>query len=98
MAWQGLAWDSLGRAAIGGLVVLGAGSLAARFCRQPVRRVRLVVLTMLGALVVPGLGMLPITPRWSFRLPSPMAWDGSEGPARNQAEARLSTSSNARPP
>ena len=35
-------------AALGGSVVLAAGAIALRVCRQPVRRARLVVLTMLG--------------------------------------------------
>ena len=44
-----LAWSRLADAAAGGLIVLAVGSLAARLCRQPVRRARLVVLTLLGA-------------------------------------------------
>ena len=68
MEWQILAWSRLADAAAGGLIVLAAGSLAARLCRQPVRRARLVVLTLLGGMAVPGLGALPVAPRWSAGL------------------------------
>jgi beta-lactamase regulating signal transducer with metallopeptidase domain len=68
------AWIRLADAAAGGLIVLAAGSLAALFCRQPVRRARLIVLTLLGGVAVPCLGALPIAPRWSARLlPVPAA-------------------------
>ena len=53
MVWHILAWRWLANAAVGGLIVLALGGLAVRLCRQPVRRARLVVLTILGALVVP---------------------------------------------
>ncbi len=72
MMWQIFAWSRLADAAAGGLIVLAVGSLAARLCRQPVRRARLVVLTLIGAVAVPGLGALPIAPRWSAGLlPAP---------------------------
>ena len=50
MRWSGRSspWGRLADAAAGGLIVLAVGSLAARLCRQPVRRARLVVLTLLG--------------------------------------------------
>ncbi len=60
-----LAWRWLAHGAVGGLIVLCLGSLAAWLCRQPVRRARIVVLTLLGGFVVPWLGALPIAPRWS---------------------------------
>jgi beta-lactamase regulating signal transducer with metallopeptidase domain len=60
------AWRWLAHAAVGGLVVLGLGSLAACLCRQPVRRARIIVLTLLGAVAVPWLGTLPFAPRWSL--------------------------------
>jgi beta-lactamase regulating signal transducer with metallopeptidase domain len=72
MEWQILAWGRLLNAAAGGLMVLAVGSLAARTCRQPVRRARLVVLTLIGGLTVPVLGALSIVPRWSTGLlPAP---------------------------
>jgi hypothetical protein len=70
MDWQELTSSRLADAAAGGLIVLAAGSLAARFCRQPVRRARLIVLSLLGALAVPALGALPVAPRWSAGLPA----------------------------
>ena len=68
MDWQMLAWSRLADAAAGGLIVLAVGSLAARLCRQPVRRARLVVLSLLGGMAVPALGALPVAPRWSAGL------------------------------
>jgi beta-lactamase regulating signal transducer with metallopeptidase domain len=68
MDWQVLTGSRLADAAAGGLIVLAAGSLAARLCRQPVRRVRLIVLSLVGAMAVPGLGVLPVAPRWSAGL------------------------------
>ena len=53
MDWQILTWSRLADAAAGGLIVLAVGSLAARLCRQPVRRARLIVLTLLGGVAVP---------------------------------------------
>ena len=70
MDWQVLTWSRLADAAAGGLIVLAAGSLAAWLCRQPVRRARLIVLSLLGAMAVPALGALPIAPRWSVGLPA----------------------------
>ena len=70
MDWQVLTGSRLADAAAGGLIVLAAGSLAARLCRQPVRRARLIVLSLLGAMAVPVAGSLPIAPRWSVGLPA----------------------------
>ena len=70
MDWQVLTGSRLADAAAGGLIVLAAGSLAARLCRQPVRRARLIVLSLLGAMAVPALGALPVAPRWSVGLPA----------------------------
>jgi len=63
-----LAWRWLAHAAAGGLIVLALGSLAAHLCRQPVRRARVVVLTLLGGFAVPWLATLPIAPKWSAGL------------------------------
>jgi beta-lactamase regulating signal transducer with metallopeptidase domain len=72
MDWQMLAWSRLADAAAGGLIVLTIGSLAARLCRQPVRRARIVVLTLLGGMAVPCLSALPVAPHWSAGLlPAP---------------------------
>ena len=52
MAWHVPFWNWLAHAAVGALVVLAAGCLAAACCRQPVRRLRLIELTLLGCLLV----------------------------------------------
>ena len=74
----------LAHAAVGGLIVLALGSLAARLSRQPVRRARIVVLTLLGAFAVPWLGTLTIAPQWSagFALAIPRAEMPSAGGTR----------------
>ncbi|WP_165068024.1 M56 family metallopeptidase [Paludisphaera rhizosphaerae] len=72
MDWYSLVSGRLVDAAVGGLIVLVVGSLAARLSHQPVRRVRIVLLTLLGAAVVPFLDRLPVAPRWSVGvLPAP---------------------------
>ncbi len=82
MDWQVLTSSRLADTAAGGLIVLAAGSLAARFCRQPVRRARLIVLSLLGAMAGPALGVLPIAPRWSAGLwAAPAAIDARALPA-----------------
>jgi beta-lactamase regulating signal transducer with metallopeptidase domain len=55
--------------------VLALGSLAAKLCRQPVRRARVVMLTLLVAFAVPWLGALSFAPKWSagFVIASPAA-------------------------
>jgi hypothetical protein len=68
MGWQNLAWQWLTQSAVAGLIVLALGCAAVTLCRQPVRRAHLVVLTLLGSLVAPWLGMLPLVPRWSAPL------------------------------
>ncbi|WP_165232574.1 M56 family metallopeptidase [Aquisphaera insulae] len=54
--------------ALGSLIVLGLGSLAVAGVRQPVRRVRIILLALAGAAIVPLVGGLPIAPRWSFAI------------------------------
>ena len=72
MNWQMLAWARLADAAAGSLIVMAVGSLAARLCRQPVCRARIVVLTLLGGIAVPCLNALPAAPHWSAGLlPAP---------------------------
>ena len=76
MEWQILAWGRLADAAAGGLIVLTVGSLAAWFCRQPVRRARLVVLSLLGGVAVPCLAPCRSHPSGrpdSFRPPMPLS-------------------------
>ena len=103
MAWHILAWRWLAHAAVGGLIILALGSLAARLCRQPVRRARLVVLTMLGALLVPWLGAvrvpfsLPIATRWSSGILPSLATVLPRGTASAPIAARRETSPGALP-
>jgi beta-lactamase regulating signal transducer with metallopeptidase domain/protocatechuate 3,4-dioxygenase beta subunit len=66
MAWHFSVLQWLIHAAVGGCVFLGLGCLAVRFCRQPVRRLRLIELTLLGSLLVPWLSQLPVLPHWSL--------------------------------
>src|SRR5271156_3526017 len=70
-----IAWRWLAHAAVGGFIVLSLGGFAVKLCRQPVRRSRVVVLTLLGAFGVPWIGSLPIAPKWSagFILATPAA-------------------------
>jgi beta-lactamase regulating signal transducer with metallopeptidase domain len=63
MAWHTAAWYWLAHAALGGFLLLGAGGLAVRLCRQPVRRLRLIELTLGGCLLVPWLNQLPGWPQ-----------------------------------
>src|SRR5689334_3367975 len=53
------AWLWLIRATLSGLVTLTVGAAAAGVCRQPVRRLRILRLTAIGCLLVPGIAALP---------------------------------------
>ncbi|MBX6314714.1 MAG: carboxypeptidase regulatory-like domain-containing protein [Isosphaeraceae bacterium] len=98
MAWHDLAWSWLVHAALGGSLVLGVGCLAVGLCRQPVRRLRLMALTLVGCLLVPVLNRAPGMPRWSLgrvvparRAPEPaeVAHAGSLSPEVILAERRF---------
>jgi beta-lactamase regulating signal transducer with metallopeptidase domain len=66
MAWNLAILQWLIHAALGGCVFLTIGCLAVCFCKQPVRRLRLIELTLLGCLVVPWLNQFPGLPHWSL--------------------------------
>ena len=68
MAWHIYLWNWLAHAALGALLILAAGCLAVRLCRQPVRRLRLAELTMLGCLLAPWLHLVPGLPGY------PLGW------------------------
>ncbi len=68
MSWHVALWYWLAHAALGGSVVLAVGALALRLSRQPVRRVRIIELTLLACLVVPWLSRVPGLPHWSAGL------------------------------
>src|SRR5262249_40397486 len=66
MAWQIPFGIWLAHAALGGLLVFSAGFLAARLCRQPIQRLRVIELTLLGCLLVPWLSLVSGVPQWSL--------------------------------
>jgi beta-lactamase regulating signal transducer with metallopeptidase domain/protocatechuate 3,4-dioxygenase beta subunit len=110
MTWHIESWLWLANAAVGGFLVLGLGCLAARFCRQPVRRLRLLELTLLGCLVVPWLGLASGWPRWSLGVLATPAEEDVESPSapteatavlfepREQSELREAQEQNVRAP
>src|SRR5262249_45197665 len=58
----------LAHAAVGGFLLLSAGCLAVWVCRQPVRRLRLIEVTLIGCLLLPLVYRLPGLPQWSMGL------------------------------
>ncbi len=66
MAWYIPIQQWLAHAALGGFLFLGLGCLAVRFCRQPVRQLRLIELTLLGCLLLPWLALAPALPHFSL--------------------------------
>src|SRR5262245_8661630 len=68
MAWHLVALDLLIHTAAGGSLLFLAAALAVRWCRQPVRRVRLIELALAGAVLLPLTSQLPGLPRWSAGL------------------------------
>jgi beta-lactamase regulating signal transducer with metallopeptidase domain len=76
-------------AGIGGSVFFAVGCLAVRFCRQPVRRIRLIELTLGGALLLPCASALPWLPHWST------GWISADAPAAVVTTGTESTTSSA---
>src|SRR5262245_5257766 len=68
MAWHLVALNVLIHTAVGGSLFLLAAALVVRWCRQPVRRLRLIELALGGALLLPLVSQLPGLPRWSAGL------------------------------
>lgn len=68
MSWGESLGAWLAGSALASLVVLAIGSGALLICRQPVRRLRIIELSLLGCLVVPWLGTIPGYPQWGFSL------------------------------
>src|SRR5690348_6997571 len=66
MAWQTGFLHWLAHAALGAFLLLAAGCLAVRLCRQPVLRLRLAELTLLGCLLSPWLHLVPGLPHYSL--------------------------------
>jgi beta-lactamase regulating signal transducer with metallopeptidase domain/5-hydroxyisourate hydrolase-like protein (transthyretin family) len=66
MTWQIDFFSWLVHAALSAFLLLAAGCLAVRLCRQPVRRLRLAELTLLGCLLVPWLNLVPGLPHYGL--------------------------------
>jgi beta-lactamase regulating signal transducer with metallopeptidase domain/uncharacterized GH25 family protein len=66
MSWYLPMLQWLAQAALGGFLFLGLGSLAVTLCRQPVRRQRLIELTLASCLVLPWLALAPWLPHHSL--------------------------------
>lgn len=66
MAWQALCWQWLIQSAVCSSILFGCVGLALAWRRQPVQRLRLIELALLGSFVAPGLSFLPGAPRWSL--------------------------------
>jgi hypothetical protein len=73
MPWLLSLSDWLIHAALLSLPIFAVGSIAVLCCRQPVRRVRLIELTLAACLAVPWLGLVPGWPQWSVPW---AAWPG----------------------
>ena len=58
-------WQGWLRAALTSSILLVVGSIAVALTREPIRRSRLVLVTLGGALFAPVLGLLPGLPHWS---------------------------------
>jgi beta-lactamase regulating signal transducer with metallopeptidase domain len=68
MSWTAWVVNGLAHSAVGGTLFLAVGILAVRWCRQPIRRIRLIELTLLGTLALPVVSQLPWLPHWSTGL------------------------------
>lgn len=66
MAWHLGALTWLAHAAVGGSLFLAVGCLAVALCRQPVRRILLIELSLAGALLLPWATALPWLPHCSI--------------------------------
>ena len=65
MAWHLTLLSWLIHTALGGSLILLAGTLVVYCCRQPVRRVYVIELALIGALLIPWVGLVPELPRLS---------------------------------
>jgi beta-lactamase regulating signal transducer with metallopeptidase domain len=92
MAWHVSVLQWLVHAAVGGCLFLGVGCLAVHFCRQPVRRLRLIEFTLVGSLLVPWLSQLPALPHWSLGWLNLTASTVEEAPAAPTEEATVAQS------
>lgn len=63
MPWNEFLYPWLVHSALASTAILILGSGAASLCREPVRRLRIIELTLIGCLIVPWLGMVPGYPQ-----------------------------------
>jgi beta-lactamase regulating signal transducer with metallopeptidase domain/protocatechuate 3,4-dioxygenase beta subunit len=83
MTWYIPIWTWLAHAAVGTLLVLAAGCLGAALSRQPVRKLRLLELTLAGCLLAPWLSLVSGLPQWS------LGWlESTEQPDSSAAASR----------
>lgn len=84
MGWNHFAWARPADAVVGALIVLALGAVAVGLSRQPVRRIRLALWSLIGAAGLPLLAASPLALRWSLPvLPSRgEARPGAIAPAR----------------
>ena len=73
MGWHIAVLPWLAHAVIGGSVFLLAGAVAVRLSRQPIRRIRLIEITLAGTLAVPWVSQLAWLPHWSTGLLASLA-------------------------
>ena len=66
MSWHMLIWRWLAEAALLALLLSAAGTLAVCLCRQPVKRLQIIQLTLTACLLALVLRELPVWPRWSL--------------------------------
>ena len=71
MAWSESVFWWLAYSALLSFVILVLGSGAALLCRQPVRRLRIIELSLAACLLAPLLGMIPGYPQWGIAWPVP---------------------------
>jgi beta-lactamase regulating signal transducer with metallopeptidase domain/uncharacterized GH25 family protein len=85
MSWYTPVWYWLVQTALGTFLILAAGCLAARVCRQPIRRLRLIEITLAACLLVPWLFLIPGLPSWPVaRLELPAELDRPVLPENDQ--------------
>ncbi|MEW4570034.1 carboxypeptidase regulatory-like domain-containing protein [Tautonia sp. JC769] len=67
--WIGQSGTFLANVAVGSGLVTVIGCLAALSCREPVHRVRVIVLTLGSAVILPAMLAIPSLPRWPLTIP-----------------------------
>lgn len=61
----------LGYSALSGLLILGLGALAVRFCREPVYRIRIIQWSFIACLLVPVVQQFGLLPGFALPVPVP---------------------------